>query len=59
VYRNDYYKVIVKSILCLGNATPDIKDPGVELDGTAALEVTITVQDWNKVDQETILGEDN
>jgi hypothetical protein len=59
VYRNDYYKVKVESIVRLGNSTPDLEDPEIELGGTADLEVTITVQEWNKVDQSVELGKDN
>jgi hypothetical protein len=56
VYRNDYYQVTVNKIARLGNPYPGTDDPTLELGGMADLAVTINVQSWNKVSQNTILG---
>jgi hypothetical protein len=58
VYRNDYYKVVVNKIARLGDPYPGPNDPTIELGATADLEVTITVKEWNKTVQETILGKE-
>jgi hypothetical protein len=57
VLRNDYYQVVVNKVSRLGNAYSGVDDPTVEQGGVADLQVTVTVQSWSKVRQETILGD--
>jgi hypothetical protein len=57
VLRNEYYKVAVQGIAKIGKPNPGPSDPEEELDAKVDIEVKITVQDWSKVDQPTILGE--
>jgi hypothetical protein len=58
VLRNDYYKVKVDEVVRLGNPLPGVEDPTFEIGGTAALLVTVNVQEWNMVPQDTKLGEE-
>jgi hypothetical protein len=58
VNRNDYYKVVITKVARLGDPYPGPNDPTLELGGEADLEVTITVQQWNKITQDTVLGKE-
>ncbi|MDR1938597.1 MAG: Mfa1 family fimbria major subunit [Tannerellaceae bacterium] len=57
VLRNDYYAVAVEKIAKIGKPYPGATDPEEEMDAVAEIIVKITVQNWHKVSQSTILGE--
>lgn len=55
VYRNDYYKLSIEKVNRLGDPYQGPDDPTGQKGGKADLDVKVTVQKWNLVNQGIVL----